>query len=245
MKIYPAIDLYEGKVVRLARGDFKQLTVYSTQPEAISREWESQGAEWIHVVDLEGAKTGILKNLPSLLKIRQAVKCKIQFGGGLRTFENVDQILKFGVNRVVLGTKALDEKFFKKTLDRFGPKIAVGLDIRNDMVQTEGWLKDGEISLATALKHFKDYAVETIIYTDIQKDGMLQGPDFFRLSEVLTNTRARILLSRGVGSLKDIEQSARVNRPNFEGLIVGRALYEKKFSLREALHALKNGGQHG
>ena len=237
MRIYPAIDLYEGKVVRLARGDFQKQTVYSEAPEEIAREWERQGAEWLHIVDLEGAKTGILKNLQALAKIRGAVRCKIQFGGGLRKLEDAQKVLKSGIDRIVLGTKALDEAFFKKAIRRFAAKVAVGLDIRNDRVQTEGWLAEGEISLPAALKHFNQFAVETLIYTDIQKDGMMEGPDFFRLSEVLSNTQARVILSGGVGGLADVERSAHVKRSNFEGLIIGRALYEKKFSLRQAIEA--------
>ena len=239
MNLYPAIDIYEGKVVRLARGDFQNLTVYSKDPAAIAKEWEAQGAAWIHVVDLEGAKTGILKNLPSLLQIRKAVRCHVQFGGGLRSLEQIQEVIHQGVDRVVLGTKALDGKFFETALAQFGNKLAVGLDTREGMVQTQGWLESGGADLKAALERFNDFPLETIIYTDIQKDGMLKGPDFEGLTDVLKTSRAKIILSGGVSSLQDIEKCAKITAKNFEGAIIGKALYEKNFLLTEAFKAIQ------
>ncbi len=171
MNLYPAIDLYDGKVVRLVRGDFQNLTVYSQDPASMAKEWAVQGAAWIHVVDLEGAKTGVLKNLPSLLAIRKAVQCRIQFGGGLRSLEQMEEVLGAGIDRIVLGTKALDETFFQTALQKFKSKIAVGLDTRNGVVQTQGWLESGGADLKAALQRFNDFPLETIIYTDIQKEN--------------------------------------------------------------------------
>lgn len=237
MNLYPAIDLYDGKVVRLVRGDFQNLTVYSKDPASMAKEWAAQGAAWIHVVDLEGAKTGVLKNLPSLLEIRKAVKCRIQFGGGLRSLEQMDEVVQAGIDRIVLGTKALDETFFQTALEKFKSKLAVGLDTRNGVVQTQGWLESGGADLKAALQRFNDFPLETIIYTDIQKDGMLKGPDFTGLADVLETSRAKIILSGGVSSLEDIEQCAKIKAKNFEGAIIGKALYEKRFSLTDALAA--------
>ena len=239
MNLYPAIDLYEGKVVRLVRGDFQNLTVYSNDPAATAKEWENQSAAWIHVVDLEGAKTGVLKNLSSLLQIRKSVKCRLQFGGGLRTLEQIQGVVDAGIDRVVLGTKALDEKFFETALQKFAEKLAVGLDVRNGIVQTDGWLASGGANLETALKRFNDFPLETLIYTDIQKDGTLKGPDFDGFAKVLKISRARVILSGGISSLEDIKQCAELKQKNFEGAIIGRALYEKKFSLKEAFAAIK------
>ena len=239
MNLYPAIDLYEGKVVRLQRGDFQNLTVYSSHPSAQAKEWEKQGAVWIHVVDLEGAKTGVLKNLPSLLQIRKAVKCQIQFGGGLRSLKQIQEVLDAGIDRVVLGTKALEGDFFEKVLAKLGSKLAVGLDVKNGIVQTRGWLESGGADLESALGRFNDLPLETIIYTDIQKDGMLKGPDFEGLANVLGLTGARVILSGGVSSLEDIRQCAGLKQKNFEGAIIGKALYEKMFSLKEALKSAK------
>ena len=238
MNLYPAIDLYDGKVVRLVRGDFQNLTVYSKTPVTIAKEWETQGAAWIHIVDLEGAKTGALKNLPSLLEIRKAVQCKIQFGGGLRSLEQMEEVAQAGIDRIVLGTKALDETFFQTALQKFKSKIAVGLDTRNGIVQTQGWLESGGANLKAALQRFNDFPLETIIYTDIQKDGMLKGPDFEGLTDVLKTSRAKIILSGGVSSLEDIEKCAKITAENFEGAIIGKALYEKRFSLTDAFAAL-------
>ncbi len=235
MNIYPAIDLYEGQVVRLTKGDFAQKTVYSDSPAGIAKQWESQGAAWIHIVDLEGAKTGVLKNIPSLAAIRKAVKCRLQFGGGMRSMEAIEQALGAGADRVVLGTKALEPAFFESVLKRFGGKIAVGIDIRDNQVQTQGWLTASQVSLEESLKIFDRHGVETLIYTDISKDGMLQGPNFERLGFVLKNSHARIILSGGVGNITDIERCAAITDKNFEGAIVGKALYEKTMDLKQAI----------
>ena len=239
MRIYPAIDLYQGKVVRLTRGDFQKPIIYSEKPESIARDWEDQGAEWIHVVDLEGAKSGRPVNREALLKIRKAVKCKIQFGGGIRKIEDIASLLDEGMERVVLGTKALDKDFFSQALGQFREKIAVSLDVKEGMVQTQGWLESGREFLEEALKRLNDFPLETVIYTDIQKDGMLQGPNFAELSRLLEVSKSSLILSGGVGSLHHIERCRALSRDNFEGVIVGKALYEKKFSLRDALRIVK------
>lgn len=238
MNIYPAIDLYHGKVVRLSRGDFQKETVYSENPAAVATEWEKQGARWLHVVDLQGAKTGELLNHDSLVNIRMAVKCRIQYGGGLRSLTDIKTVLDEGIDRVVLGTKALDKPFLAKALAQFGSKIAVGLDVRGGFVQTEGWLKASETTFESALDYLNRFQIETIIYTDIQKDGMLQGADFSGLSDVLEHTHARVILSGGVSDINDIMLSSQVAYDNFEGIIVGKALYDKKFTLSEAVAAL-------
>ena len=235
MRIYPAIDLYEGKVVRLKRGNFQDLTVYSLDPAAFAKEWESQGAEWIYLVDLEGALTGILKNRASLSKIRRSVRCKIQFGGGLRKIEDIENLLTEGVDRVILGTKALEESFFKKALEKFAEKIAVGLDVQNGLIKTQGWLQSTQTPLQEALLRFNQTPLETIIYTDIQKDGMLAGPNLEDLKKILPQSKARIILSGGISQTGDIRDCQKITAKNFEGIIIGKALYDKKFTLREAI----------
>lgn len=235
MNLYPAIDLYEGKVVRLSRGRFDQKKIYSEFPEKTAQEWERQGASWLHVVDLEGAKTGALKNRGTLVAIRKAVRCRIQFGGGIRKMEDIASLLDAGIDRVVLGTKALEESFLKVALKKFAKKIAVGLDIREGRVQTQGWLTASGQTLEETLKRLEDFPLETVIYTDIQKDGMLQGPNFAGLAKVLRGTRAAVILSGGIGTIEDLKQCAHIQEKNFEGAVIGKALYEKKFSLTEAL----------
>ena len=240
MRIYPAIDIAGGKVVRLARGDFQKMTVYSERPDETAREWERQGAEWIHVVDLDGAKTGVLTNRESLVKIRKAVRCKIQFGGGVRDLKTLESLCAEGMDRVILGTKALDKSLFSAALEKFGGKIAASLDVRDGRVQTQGWLEEAGQTFKKVLSELNLFPLETLIYTDIQKDGMLEGPNFPGLSHVLTATKAHVILSGGVGSLSDIQKSAEIKNGNFEGVIVGRALYEKKFTLEQAIDAAKN-----
>lgn len=235
MNLYPAIDLYQGKVVRLTQGDYNACTVYSKDPASMAQNWEEEGARWIHVVDLEGAKSGTLTNEESLKSICRSVKAKIQFGGGARSFKNIEHILGLGVSRVVLGTKALDKAFLEGVLLKFKEKIAVGLDVRRDQIKTSGWTRDGSMTLSDALPLFDQLGVPTLIYTDIEKDGALQGPNLEKLSIVLASTQARVILSGGISQISDIEKCRAIEAPNFEGVIIGKALYEKRFRLSEAV----------
>lgn len=239
MNLYPAIDLYEGQVVRLTKGDFAQKTVYSNDPASKAAEFENAGTPWIHMVDLEGAKTGILKNLKSLAAVRAKVKCKLQFGGGMRSVEAIKQALSAGADRIVVGTKALDPIFFKKILGQFGAKIAVGIDVKDDIVQTQGWLESSGLTLAKALEIFNEEGVETLIFTDISKDGMLQGPNFEKLDWVLKHSKSRVILSGGISTLEDIKKCSQIKAKNFEGPIIGKALYEKQFTLEQAVEIAK------
>lgn len=239
MNLYPAIDLYEGQVVRLSKGDFAQKTIYSDDPASMADQWDKAGAPWIHIVDLEGAKTGIIKNIASLKAIRAIVKAKLQFGGGMRSVEAIEQALEAGADRVVVGTKALDPEFFKKILKQFGSRIAVGIDVKDDIVQTQGWLESSGLTLAKSLKIFNAEGVETLIFTDISKDGMLQGPNFEKLDWVLKNSSSKVILSGGITTLKDIQKCAEIKSENFEGPIIGKALYEKQFTLSQAVAIAK------
>ena len=235
MNLYPAIDLYQGKVVRLTQGDYNSCVVYSKDPAATAKTWEQEGARWIHVVDLEGAKTGALTNEAPLAAICQNVKAKIQFGGGLRRIQDIEKVFALGVSRVVLGTKALDKTFLEEAILKFKKKIAVGLDVRRDQVKTAGWMRHGDMTLQEALSFFNELGVSTLIYTDIEKDGVLQGPNWEKLSLVLANTQSRVILSGGIGQISDIEKCRALQAPNFEGVIIGKALYEKRFQLSEAV----------
>ncbi len=235
MNLYPAIDIYQGKVVRLTQGDYNSCVVYSKEPAATAKIWEKEGARWIHVVDLEGAKTGMLTSEASLAAICQGVKVKIQFGGGLRNIQDIAKVLALGVSRVVLGTKALDRIFLEEAILKFKDKIAVGLDVRRDQVKTAGWMRDGNITLTEALKFFDQQGVATLIYTDIEKDGVLQGPNWEKLSMVLANTKSRVILSGGISQLADVEKCRTIQASNFDGVIIGKALYDKRFQLSEAV----------
>lgn len=243
MILYPAIDLYQGKVVRLARGDFNAETVYSLNPAGQAKEWAEAGAEWIHVVDLEGAKTGLLRNLDSLRKIRKAVSCKIQFGGGLRSLSAVKEIFSEGIDRAVIGTKALDKSFFEALLGNYGDRVALGIDAKDGIVRTEGWLGMSGMTVEELLTSLYDTPVKTVIYTNIKNDGMLQGPDLRGLSDVLRWTQANVILSGGVSGIEDIEACRDIKENNFDGAIIGKALYERRFDLRSALTAASAGGR--
>ena len=238
MNLYPAIDLFQGKVVRLTRGDFNACTVYSDNPAETAHVWQSQGAKWIHVVDLEGAKTGQLTNTASLAAICKKVKAKIQFGGGLRKIDDIRTVFDLGVTRVVIGTMALDLAFLKQIVRNFGSGIAVGLDVRHDRVKTAGWVEDGNITLKNALEMIDQTNVQTVIYTDIEKDGVLQGPNWEKLKFVLASTRARVILSGGISQLTDMGECRSISESNFDGVIIGKALYDKRFTLIEAFKTI-------
>jgi len=243
MNLYPAIDLYQGKVVRLTQGDFNTCTIYSNNPGQIAKEWESAGAQWIHVVDLEGAKTGALSNDRWVATICQSVKARVQCGGGLRDMDSIQRILDLGVARVVLGTRALEPVFLEQCVRKFTDRLAVGLDVRGGFVKTSGWTRDGNINLADALAQCDRLGVRTVICTDIDRDGVLEGPNFRKLEEVLSQTQARVILSGGIGTLQDLEKCQTISAPNFEGAIIGKALYEKKFTLTQAFQSIANDQQ--
>ncbi len=238
--IYPAIDLWEGKAVRLNQGDFEKMTVYSKEPGEFARLWEKDGASWLHVVDLEGAKKGMISNAESLRAIRRAVGCKIEFGGGVRNSDDIKKIFDLGADRVVLGTRALDKKFLETALESFGQKIAVGLDVRDGFVQTRGWLESGALGLDDAINFLNDFALGILIYTDIRKDGMLEGPNWDGLNHVLGLSRASVLLSGGISSLENIVQAGTLRHGGFAGMIIGKALYEGKFTLKAAFEAFRS-----
>lgn len=235
MRIYPAVDLYEGKVVRLRQGAFDQITVYAEDPLEIVCRWEKEGGEWLHVVDLEGAKSGQLRNERALERIRKGTQARIQFGGGVRRLEDVSRLVDLGIDRIVIGTKALEPAFLNQALERFASRIAVALDVRDGIIQTQGWLTASEQTLEKGLLALNKFPLETLIYTDIQKDGMLGGPNWQQLTWLLERTQAAVILSGGIGSPEDIRRAAQIHHRNFEGIIIGKALYENRISLREAL----------
>lgn len=237
--LYPAIDLYDGTVVRLEQGDYNKKKVYSGSPEEIASRWESQGAGRLHVIDLEGAKEGSIKNKEALVHIRKAVRCFIQFGGGVRTLDDIQSALDAGADRVILGTRLLEAKFLESALNHFPKKIAASLDVYDGQLRTEGWLVHKGKSAVSALSFLNDFPLETVIFTDIRKDGMLRGPNLSDLSQVLDSTRANVILSGGIASLQDIERCVQIHHPRFEGVIVGKALYENRIDLNEALVCIR------
>ena len=244
MEIYPAVDLYQGKVVRLERGDYEKRTVYSEDPAEVARQWVAGGARWLHVVDLEGARSGQVKNLDSLDKILQACSASIEFGGGVRQMEQIEEILQRGVQRVVLGTKALDREFVKNAVQTYGDRLALSLDLRGEEVQLEGWLKAAGKTIFDLFHDFEGSPIACLIVTDIERDGTLEGVNLQKFMRILNASPFPVIVSGGVTTPKDIRELSRLKSKTgkrLEGVILGKALYEKRFSLREALQAAKGG----
>ncbi|NLZ51851.1 MAG: 1-(5-phosphoribosyl)-5-[(5-phosphoribosylamino)methylideneamino]imidazole-4-carboxamide isomerase [Thermoanaerobacteraceae bacterium] len=237
MNIYPAVDIKGGKCVRLIQGDFSQETVYLENPIEAAKMWQSQGAKWIHIVDLDGAKFGNPGNFDVIKKIRKAVSANIQVGGGIRNISTVDNYLNFGIDRVIFGSSAItDLTLIKETIDKFSAdKVAVGVDVRQNQVAIEGWTKSSGITVETVLRQLKDIGVKTIIYTDISRDGMMKGPDFSGIEKVLSFGGFSLIASGGISCLQDLEQLALYEQKGLEGAIIGKALYNGALDLKTIL----------
>ncbi len=237
MKLYPAIDIKGGKCVRLTQGRADQEVRYHDDPLIPARQFRDAGAEWIHVVDLDGAFDGSSANLEAVRAIC-ALFPQVELGGGLRDIAALEAVFSAGVQRAIIGTQAVkDPGFVKQAVDRFGQRIAVGIDARNGKVATAGWV---DVSSLDALEFAADMAaigVGAIIYTDISRDGMLTGPNFEAQEAMLSAVSTPIIASGGVASLDDIRRFAELAKeyPNLDGVIIGKALYEKRFTLAEAL----------
>ncbi len=241
MILIPAIDIRGGRVVRLTRGDFAKEKVYSDSPEAVALKWQREGAKMIHVVDLDGAATGRRKNLGSLKNICQAVRVPIQFGGGLRSVQAIEEVFSVGVSRAVIGTKVFDLKMLKQLVKKFSDRIVVSLDVRGDALQIGGWKSQVKLMKIDSLcKELEKLGVQNAIYTDVVRDGTLSGPNFEKTEHLLETTGLKIVVAGGISDLKDLKKLKALKHPNLFGVIIGKALYEKRFELPEAL-ALVNG----
>jgi len=234
MRLYPAIDIKNGQCVRLKQGRFHDVEVYSLIPAEIAKEWEACGASYIHVVDLDGALAGRMVNEEAIRNIIKSVNIPVQTGGGIRTPQDVEMKLNMGISRVIIGTKAVENPaFVKEMVQNFGAEhIVVGIDARNGYVAVEGWEKTSSRSAVEFALQMKDIGVQTIVYTDIAKDGMLQGPNLEATAEMVRATGLDIIASGGVSAMKDLEDLEAINAG---GAIIGKALYEKCVNLREAV----------
>jgi len=231
-----AIDLRNGRCVRLVQGDYDRETIFSDRPAEIARRWVDQGATHLHLVDLDGARDGRLSNLDSVRAIRQAVDVTCQLGGGIRDRESITQLLDLGIDRVILGTQALkNSAWFSEMCGAFPGHIVLGLDARNGLVATEGWLETSSQSAVEVAREYASEAVAGIIYTDIATDGMLAGPNLTAMREMQAAVEVPVIASGGVTTLDDIKQLAAVP---MDGCIIGRALYDNKISLPDALAAV-------
>jgi phosphoribosylformimino-5-aminoimidazole carboxamide ribotide isomerase len=246
--IFPAIDLRRGRCVRLKQGDPNAETTFSDDPAAMARRWEAAGARWLHVVNLDGAfgdaggaNAALPINLQRLREIRAAVDLPIQFGGGIRTLEDIDLALELGAERVVLGTVAVkNPDMVRQALARFGPeRIVVGIDARDGMVATHGWLATSDVRAIDLARAMREAGVLRTVYTDISRDGMLTGVNVAASVELARASGLRVIASGGVGSLDDIRVLVQHQGDGIEGVIIGQALYTGQFTLREAMQLLK------
>jgi phosphoribosylformimino-5-aminoimidazole carboxamide ribotide isomerase len=233
--IYPAVDISAGKCVRLLQGRFGSETVYSDDPVQVALGFCSAGARWLHIVDLDGAKTGEPANRDLVLEAIRMSSCPVQAGGGLRSLEDVEEVLAAGASRAVLGTVALeDPDKLQEACDRYGERIAVSLDARGDELAAHGWTVGSGMPLLDAVKRFEDAGVSAFIYTDVDRDGTMAGPNVEGLTRLASMTDLPIVASGGISSLDDIRAVARLKRQGVVGAIVGRAFYEHKFGISEA-----------
>ena len=233
MLILPAIDLRGGQCVRLRQGDYSQETVFGSDPAGMARRWVDQGARYLHLVDLDGAKHGRPVNGESVRRIVAAVDVPAQLGGGLRTETDIAEVLSWGVERVIIGTKALkDPKWFAQVCRRFPNRIVLGVDARDGRVATEGWLETSDCSATDCAKRYADLPLAAIVYTDISRDGMLDGPNLDGLAEMARTVSMPVIASGGVTTLHDIQRLAQLK---LAGCIIGRALYEGQLDLGEAI----------
>ena|SRR5438093_6147206 len=236
MRIYPAIDILDGKAVRLKRGDKADATVYG-DPLEMATKWVSKGAEWLHVIDLDGAFLGKLKNLDLLREMAAAVPlAKIQVGGGIRSMAVVESLLDAGIQRVVLGTAAVeDPAFVKQALTDQPHSIAIGIDALDGNVRVSGWTEDSRIRAITLAKRLEELGARLVIYTDISRDGVLAGPNVEATKEMLESTGLAVIASGGVSSIADLRHLAELDHPRLDGAIIGKALYEGLIGIEEAL----------
>jgi phosphoribosylformimino-5-aminoimidazole carboxamide ribotide isomerase len=237
MQIIPAIDLKGGRCVRLTQGKMESATTYGDDPLAIAHEFQAHGAERIHVVDLDGAIAGTESPNRSVVRaIAQSSKVPVQFGGGVRTRADVESLIESGVSLVILGTLATESiETLKSLVDNFGSKICVGIDARDGIVMTRGWVAQTDLSAVQFAIEVAALGVDRVVYTDIKRDGMLTGPNIDQTVALARAARIKVTASGGVSSLEDIEQLCAVNEPLVDSVIVGRALYERRFTLAEAL----------
>jgi phosphoribosylformimino-5-aminoimidazole carboxamide ribotide isomerase len=233
--VFPAVDISEGRCVRLLQGRFGTETVYSDDPVRVAIGLSSAGARWLHIVDLEGARTGIPANRELVLEAVRRASCPVQAGGGIRTLDDVEELLAAGANRAVLGTFALeDPEGMALACARYGERIAVSLDARKGELASHGWTVGSGVPLFDAVRAFENAGVASFIYTDVSRDGTMKGPDLEGLAQLAEVTNLPIVASGGVASLEDLRQVARMRSEGIAGVIVGRAFYEHKFSIGEA-----------
>lgn len=235
MQIWPAIDLRGGKCVRLRQGDYQQETVFAEDPAAIAGKFADQGAKYLHIVDLEGAREGLPVNLPAVQDILESVDIECELGGGIRDEQSIRELLEFGLNRLVIGTSAIkDPDWFRNVCRQFPGKLVLGIDARDGLAATDGWLATSAVTALDLARSFDDEPLAAIIYTDIATDGMMRGPNVAAMAQMQAAVKLPVVASGGVTTVSDIERLAKAG---LAGCIIGRALYEGTLQLADALRA--------
>jgi len=239
MKLIPAIDLMNGKCVRLFKGDFNIRKDSSREPHEQAKYWEKEGAKCIHIVDLDAAKTGIATNDPSIKKIIKEVNIPIQIGGGIRSLERIEQLFSYGVDKVIMGTSAIENKELVKNLSaKFPKRIIVGIDAKEGKVSTRGWIEQSDVLATELVKEFSNFKIASFVVTDINTDGTLEGTNEAFIKKILEITDIPVIASGGVGSVSDLLSLTKFEHSGLYGVIVGKALYENKFKISEANNIL-------
>jgi phosphoribosylformimino-5-aminoimidazole carboxamide ribotide isomerase len=237
--LYPAIDILEGRAVRLVQGRFEDATTYHDDPLEAARSWVGAGARFLHVVDLDGARAGEPRSLDHLRRIAAATTVPVQYGGGLRSLEAVREALERGAERVVVGTAAFhDVDFLDDILAAFGPRVVVSVDVRDGMISTSGWTQTTKMPAPDAIRRLGHRGARSFVFTDVDRDGGMEGPDLELVRAVAEAVRGRFLYSGGIGALEHLRALARLRRVNLAGAIVGKALYERRFTVAEGQAAL-------
>lgn len=233
MQIIPAIDIKNGKSVRLFQGDYDKETIYEDSPINMALKWKNQGAKMIHIVDLDGAKMGKPKNIKIIKQIVEEVKIPIQVGGGIRTFTSMYRYIEAGIERIVISTLALEnKKILEKFISSFDKKIVVSLDMKNNKLMKKGWLQESGLKLIPTIKQLESLGVKTIIYTDVVKDGTLTEPNYKDIKLIRKSTKTTLIVAGGISS---IDQIKKLQRMKVDGAIIGKALYEGKIDLKEVI----------
>ena len=236
MKLFPAIDIRGGKCVRLLKGDFDQETVFSDSPAEMAAQWENQGAEFLHLVDLDGARAGKPQNLATVKAILEKVKIPVELGGGIRTLDHIEEVLNLGVRRVILGSVAVhDPALVKAACEKYGDRVVVGIDAKDGMVAVEGWAETSNLEAPVLGKMMADAGVKTIIYTDISRDGTLSGVNVEATVEMARRSGLEVVASGGVKSIEDIRALKAYEKEGIAGAILGKSLYMHTLDLKEAL----------
>lgn len=242
MILYPAIDIAGGRAVRLVQGDFDAQTVYADSPLEAARAWVADGARYLHIVDLDGARLGSPQNLAHLERVVGELGVPVQYGGGLRCVEAVAAAIAAGASRAILGTAAFrDVDFLDEVVARFGERIVVSIDTRGGFVSAAGWTQTTELPADAVIERMQDRGVRTFVFTDVDRDGLLGGPDLDEVRQVASVVRGRFMYSGGIGRREDLEALAALRQVNLIGVIVGKALYERRFTVAEGIAALAAG----